>query len=478
MLAARPHDVAGAAYARLYEPGSSDYGRFLSSGEFTALIGPSARLVDQFRVELAQRGMSADWQAGNHWIVVQGHAVTRERLQDAANEAGLPVSAAVALDSQAVVSADFVPVGGLTPAHLARAYNIAPLHGMGIDGTGETVVVVVPEDGYRQAALDVFTDRHGLPPISVTDGWDDSAAIEPIGELEMDLEVIHAIAPGARLVVFASQDGRFGPMLRMLGAAVAQYPGAIVSQSFSNCEATWGLILARQVEALYQRAALQGQSVFSSSGDNGAFGCLDEGDVPGEEAVGVRLPASAPYVTAVGGTYLSVRTDGGYRNEAAWNGPALTEGSGGGFSLYYPIPDWQEGPGVRTELSNGQRQVPDVAADAGGGMSIHLSGHGWVTGGGTSQAVPIWAGITALVNQYLKRQGLPPLGFANPALYSVAESHPDAFHDITIGTNLLYPTASGYDMATGLGSPNVWQLAQALAEYQRAGAMTGSAGGG
>ena len=90
-------------------------------------------------------------------------------------------------------------------------------------------------------------------------------------------------------------------------------------------------------------------------------------------------------------------------------------------------------------------------------------------GGGTSQSAPIWAGITALINQYLQQQGLKPAGFLNPALYKIANSTSaqPALYDVTKGTNLYYPATPGYDMATGLGTPDAWALAQDLAAYQQ-----------
>jgi kumamolisin len=89
--------------------------------------------------------------------------------------------------------------------------------------------------------------------------------------------------------------------------------------------------------------------------------------------------------------------------------------------------------------------------------------------GGTSQAAPVWAGIFALVNQYLQHHGSRALGFANPALYALArtkQTYPP-FHDVTVGNNLAYPATAGYDMATGLGTPDAWNLARDLLAYTR-----------
>lgn len=162
-----------------------------------------------------------------------------------------------------------------------------------------------------------------------------------------------------------------------------------------------------------------------------------------------------------------------------WEDPGETNGTGGGVSTYFPRPAWQAGNGVVDPQLNpkGMRSVPDVSADAdpaSGAAVFAPLGDGtsaFTEGGGTSQSAPIWAGIAALIDQYLQQQGLPSVGFMNPALYHIA-AHPDpatAFHDVTIGTNLYYPATPGYDLATGLGTPDVWNLAQDLENYERGG---------
>jgi kumamolisin len=118
------------------------------------------------------------------------------------------------------------------------------------------------------------------------------------------------------------------------------------------------------------------------------------------------------------------------------------------------------------------RQVPDVAAIADPETSVAVNINGEFTEeGGTSQATPVWAGMTALINQYLLSKGLRVAGFMNPALYSLAaakQPYPP-FHDVTLGTNLAYPAGPGYDLATGLGTPIAWNLARDLESYIRKG---------
>jgi subtilase family serine protease len=120
------------------------------------------------------------------------------------------------------------------------------------------------------------------------------------------------------------------------------------------------------------------------------------------------------------------------------------------------------------------RQEPDVSADADPttGAAVYSPSYGgWIQGGGTSQAAPIWAGLTALINQYLLSKHLPVSGFVNPALYALAAGHPiyPPFYDVTVGSNLHFAAKPGYDLASGLGTPNAWNLARDLEAYLKSG---------
>jgi kumamolisin len=110
--------------------------------------------------------------------------------------------------------------------------------------------------------------------------------------------------------------------------------------------------------------------------------------------------------------------------------------------------------------------VPDVAADAAPqtGAAIRIHGR-WLRSGGTSLATPVWAAITALMNQYLTAHGDRPAGFVNPLLYRLARGSPPyrPFHEVTAGTNDFYPAGPGYNMVTGLGTPDAWNLVRDLA---------------
>jgi kumamolisin len=173
-----------------------------------------------------------------------------------------------------------------------------------------------------------------------------------------------------------------------------------------------------------------------------------------------------PAVTGTGGTSLTTDADGNYVGETTWSEPLLAQGSGGGVSDIFLRPSWQTGLGTggQFDTHNG-RQVPDVSADSDPATGNFFIGNGQAqTGGGTSLASPMWAGFTVLMNQFLAAHHHRPVGFFNPILYHLANSQEafPPFHDITVGGNDYYLATPGYDMVTGLGSPDVWNLAQDL----------------
>jgi hypothetical protein len=184
--------------------------------------------------------------------------------------------------------------------------------------------------------------------------------------------------------------------------------------------------------------------MFVASGDGGAY----------PSNPGAIFPqAEDPYLTIVGGTSLTTSGAGGpWLSETTWGG------SGGGTSTHWGIPSWQAGINMQKNLgSTTYRNIPDVAmlADT---VIFWVFKNGTVgTVGGTSAAAPLWAGFTALINQEAAKQGKPPVGFLNPAIYAIGKgflsSYNNAFHDITTGSNQKYPAVLGYDLSTGWGTP-------------------------
>ncbi|WP_338204145.1 S53 family peptidase [Candidatus Nephthysia bennettiae] len=209
-------------------------------------------------------------------------------------------------------------------------------------------------------------------------------------------------------------------------------------------------------------------SHFVAAGDHGAYDCGPN------RPPSVDFPSALPTVTSVGGTTMFQTPQGTYQKEAAWGNPISEAGTGGGLSQHFKRPAYQKGPGVDNQFSNGNRQVPDVAAvaDQNTGYHVVLGGRDHQIGG-TSAAAPLWAAVTALIDQDFQKRGLKPVGFANPALYWMAQNGSQLpsppFHQVTEGNNLAYLAAPGWNYCTGLGSLQAGALESAFEAYQRQG---------
>ena len=469
-------------------------GRHLSAQQLATEFGPDAAAVSAVRTTLAAMGITSTWAPGQTTMSVQGpagavNALFGVRIDNRVGTDGVhfyapPATPAIPTALLAVVNAvsglDDYPTataaagGGRSPTsvtaqQMADFYDVTPLRTSGFDGTGMTVVF--PEiDRFDQNMLDAFAAKFNLPPFNVQLGH--SSAGNPSkeqGEADLDLEIVHAIAPGAKEVVYyASADTVPQAEQQMY----RDYPhGAIESSSLGECEAPGGQNKsdATLLADMQKPAAAAGWSIFVATGDRGAYDCAGQGDFNDVQA---DLDASIPYVTAVGGTLVMLSSSGGYGREAAWGEPIEQWGGSGGVSEYWSQPSWQQGPGVQNRYSNGSRETPDISAnaDAQSGWDVFAQG-GEAVVGGTSAATPFYAGVAALIDQDLKKQGLPLIGFADPALYMFGQNPSGLpqgpYHDVTQGTNLYYPTASGYDLATGLGSVDVNALATDFVWYER-----------
>jgi subtilase family serine protease len=183
----------------------------------------------------------------------------------------------------------------------------------------------------------------------------------------------------------------------------------------------------------------------ASSGDDGA-------------APGVQWPASSPNVLSVGGTSLTISAQNAWVGESAWSG------SGGGYSKFESKPSFQN-----SAQGSSKRSVPDVAYDANPSTGFYVydsfpnssNEAGWFAYGGTSAGAPQWAALIALADQGRGWRGLAPLPTGAAALYSLS---PADFHDITTGSN-GYSAVSGYDLATGRGSPRADLVIADLVTY-------------
>ncbi|WP_235429821.1 S53 family peptidase [Xanthomonas sp. GPE 39] len=278
-----------------------------------------------------------------------------------------------------------------------------------------------------------------------------------------------------QILVYEEGDDAYPvAMLASLGAMADDNTAQTISISYGLDEERMGTqALAAEGQVLTQMVA-QGQGVYASSGDEGAYGRTGKG-LHGED------PGTQPLVTSVGGTTLFTRQDGGYLAEEAWN--LLGEGlgaTGGGTSSYWPIPDYQliqdsNGKTVSIATPNGGsstlRNFPDVAAAGNPATAIAIYSElegGWRVVGGTSLSAPIWASFMTIASQARRYAGLNGIGFANPFLYSnIKGTVSTSTYDIIEGSNGVaglfngvagFSAGLGYDNTTGLGSMASWSL--------------------
>jgi kumamolisin len=370
-----------------------------------------------------------------------------------------------------------VPTGGLGPKALLEAYNANPLAAAGFTGKG-TTIVFFEFSGYDQGDLDAFSDSSALPrftPVLVGGQPGPSGA-----ETVMDLEVAHAIAPDAQKVVVNARptvegDGAYEKIGQLFESVDRQFPGAVWSLSIGwGCDSLISAADLAPVSAALAVAQKRGTSAFDASGDTAGLECKggDEwSSPPGPDDIGLDAVSSLPAMTSVGGTTLSTDEQGGWMGERAWVDSPLSQGTSGGVSALFDRPAWQSSLSIERDVRH-RRLAPDVAAvaDPFTGVRIVFNRQDAV-GAGTSQAAPIWAALTVLMNQYLVAHGGKPLGNINPLLYRVAAgANRPAFRDVSFGGNAVDSSQPGYDVVTGLGSPNVDFLVRDLLDIQKGGA--------
>ena len=468
-------------------------GRTVTLSEYTSEFGPDPALVGQALVFLRSQGLDATWSPGSTLIQASGPAPVVDALLGVdiqsyrqpngsvfyastdtpilAPRLQAVVASVAGLDSYRRFRGAAVPPGGLKPTDVLLFYNLKPLRARGLDGTGQTIlfpeIETLPQSNIDD--LNQFAARFGLPAydnlLTVKHDASWGTPEKPIGEVVLDLEIAHEIAPKAKLVVYEA-----GPQPAFLNRAfdqlVSDHLGSTISESLGVCELDTAASLRAQYATISDRAVALGMSHYAATGDNGAYSCGED------QPPSALFPSTLPSVTAVGGTTVFESVDGSYFKESAWGGPISESGAGGGASQYYLLPAWQKG--VQDANGHGFRQVPDIAGDADPitGFSYIMNGR-LSQAGGTSASTPLWAGTTALINQDLIAKGLREVGFANPAIYWMGANQSNfaspPFHDVTIGNNLAYDAGPGWDFATGWGSMDGVALDTAWITYVKSG---------
>ena len=486
--------------SNLYDPRSPMYHHFLTPQQFDAEFGPTADQQQQVISYLRSEGFSVSHVSSNGLLidasatVAQAEAAFQVSINNYKVGANTFFANASAPTIPGSLSSLILSIGGLDnsthwkpilqsnlsqqklahaaqsgygPSDLLGAYDGNALHQAGIMGDNQTVAVF-ELDGYQSSDITQYLQNYslGTPNISnvQVDGFDGSAGAGAI-EVELDIEVVAAMAPHANQIVYEGPNSTQG-VNDTYNKIVTDNRAQITTISWGECEAQSGASELQTLDSIFQQGAAQGIAMFAASGDSGAYDC-------GDGTLSVDSPAGDPYITGAGGTTLQLN-NGAYGSETVWGNASNNEGGGGGISNTFKMPSWQTGPGVQNQYSNGNREVPDVSADAdpATGYAVYCtvsaagcSSSGWIVVGGTSAAAPFWAGSTALINQYLQQQGKSREGYANPALYGLenAQQPYPPFHDITSGNNLYYPATAGYDEASGWGSPDIYNIARDLA---------------
>jgi subtilase family serine protease len=341
-----------------------------------------------------------------------------------------------------------------TPQQIQTAYGVDTLRH---NASGTPVITVVDlGDGWRRSDLALAGECFGYTPSRVTQEQGDGvpSPINSAGtETPLDLQTVTAVAPNAQVRVVQTTPA---DLLDGFSRAVGDPHGLpdVISLSFGGCAFAENRGEPRYtavINAVLAMIALTGVSSFAASGDAGSTTCGSL--VPGTS---LSYPAVSPFVTAVGGTRLTLGSGNNRIAETAWNDSVFgaSAASGGGLTRLQPRPAYQDGANPADH-----RAVPDVSAlaDIVPGWPVVVSS-GLQTVGGTSGSTPFIAAATALIDATQRRHGQPRIGLANGWLYQAAK-RPSTFFDVTSGNNDLahvgccHATA-GYDLVTGLGVPN------------------------
>jgi kumamolisin len=361
------------------------------------------------------------------------------------------------------------------PSQFAAHYNFPAG-----DGTGQAVGLLEFGGGYFPSDLQQFCSLANIPnlptvtPIS-TDGTPTNAKDGAEGEVMLDIEVVAGVCPKANIVVYFANWAEQG-WITNLDAAFndsTNNPG-VISVSWGQAEDTdiWTAAAMDQINQSFQDAANLGITICIAAGDDGSSDAVTDG------LAHVDFPGASPYVLCVGGTTVTDLDPN--QTDIVWfegDGLRADQGgsTGGGVSAVTPLPTWQSGiniPSVNAGAIAG-RCVPDIAANADWNASPYLLVvDGQSQGnGGTSAASPLIASLLTLINQARATAGKSRVGFLTPELYQSSTGGQPAGSagctDVTSGNNDTatdggYSAAPGYDAASGWGTPNGVNLAQAL----------------
>ena len=497
--------------ARLQDPASGDFHRWLTPEEYGARFGASTADIARISSWLRGQGLTVDSVGrGRTTIVFTGavrdaenafqieihnYRVKGEMHYANAGEPSVPAefgglvrwirglddfrlqpialkAARMPPQPSAAYTSTVTGYNYIAPNDMATMFDITPLYNTGITGAGQKIAVVGQTD-INLSDIEQFRSYFNLSAIDpqtllVPGTSDPGFSANDLPEADLDIEWSGAIARDATIVYVYSLF-----VTDALDYAINQNVAPVITMSYGECEQLTGSAALTGIRTYAQQAVAQGISWITASGDDGANGCYGQAPSRGYTGLSVDQPASIPEVTGVGGTtlneaggnYWNLTNDGyhasalSYIPEMTWNDTA-TDGSPsastGGASLYFTKPAWQTGPGVPND---GWRDVPDIAMPASADHDAYLV---YTSGlmeafGGTSVSSPVFAGMVGLLNQYMTANGFQIAagqGNLNPRLYALAPHAAGVFHDITSGNNLVpscSPTQRNCVPITGSG---------------------------
>lgn len=474
-------------------PSSPTYGQYLTPDQFTEKYSPTQQDFDQVAQYLAERGLNVTFKHANRLVIdvagssaqveqafgvqLEQYVMSDGRLAHAASSEPLMSDSLAgkitgiiglnslskrvthvkqrSLDAAVPQQVGSGPGGGLIPADLRTVYG---LNGVAANGSGQTLGLF-ELDGYTPSDIALYTNAFGIstPPHLVNVPVDGGVPAPGAGAIEvtLDIEVMMALAPGAATIMVYEAPNTDQALIDTYARIATDNKAKEVSTSWGLAENEGTSTIFNAESNAFQQMAMQGQTIFAAAGDSGAFDDASNGNT---NLLVTDDPASNPYMVGVGGTTLTVGAAEAYASESTWSDSGQSEGGGGGISSVFNQPSYQAGLANAGNLGGAttMRMVPDVSlvSDPSTGYAIKFQGSNGIVGG-TSCAAPMWAAFSALVNQSRAAGNLPPLGFANPLIYNLAQTakYSTIFHDIKDNsTNLHYPAVTGYDMATGWGS--------------------------
>jgi subtilase family serine protease len=465
---------------RLYDPQSSSYHQYLSVQEFAERFGPTEADFAGLKNFAEANGLSVVDAPANRMVLdVEAPAASIEAaFHVTLNLYQHPTEGRTfyAPDSEPTVNLDvpLLRVSGLDNFSLLQPKNIssvppsaksagsgpggsflgsdlrAAYYGSGsLNGAGQSLGIFEGA-GYEVSDIDLyFKNAHQKLSVPIrgvsVNGAKLTCPPSSCSDVEQSLDIEQAIsmAPGlSDLVVYVGKNN------------VSIFNQMAADNTSKQLSCSWGWAdNESSLDPIFEEMAAQGQSVFVATGDQGS-----------STPANVVWPADDPYVTAVGGTVLTTESAGGaWKSETGWQNSA-----GMPSPNKVPIPTYQQLAGVINSSNGGSktlRNIPDVASESNANQYVCANGICKEQGGGTSYAAPLWAGLTAMMNQQSIANGGETLGFLNPALYDLGtgSGYSSDFHDITSGSNGKYKAVTGFDLVTGWGSPIGPNLINALA---------------